>query len=195
MAVGWRVSRRLPAATEDCYRCVNRSQDAFDAESSATIADRADIFRADSGTSHTAFAATEQSRDLPYGRVGRKKTDQQGNRQVTLVFAARTPTVRDEAIVFLIEAQWVLNPADSNIASHLSLPHRESVGIRNVLRPTRADGIALLYEWPLALIVLIVADLGVDRLDRNGIIISRTVTRVLTWRVMRPLVTRSPVGR
>lgn len=36
-----------------------------------------------------------------------------------------------------LESQWIVDPTDSNIAPHLSLPHAESVGGRNILRPSR----------------------------------------------------------
>jgi hypothetical protein len=95
------------------------------------------------------------------------------------MFAVGASAVSDEPVMFCIEPQWVLNPPDSNIAPHLSLPHRCSVGSRNVFRPTRPEAVVLLYGSQLARIV---CDPGVGRLDQPHIIIFRH------WRLHRPTV-------
>jgi hypothetical protein len=157
---------------------------------SASVTDGANILSPDPGASHRALAATEETGDFPESRIRGKKPNQQRNGKVALVFAVGAPAVRDESVVFLIEPDGVLNPTDSNIASHLSLPHCESVGSRNVLRPTRSVRATVLYEWKLALIV---RDLGLGKLDQCRIIIFRTLEarRISNLPITRAL--RSPV--
>ena len=100
------------------------------------------------------------------------------------MFAIGAPAVRHEPVMSLIEPERVLNPSDSNIAPHLSLPHRCNVGSQNVFRPTRSGVTTPLYGLQL---VLIVCDLGADRLDQLRIIIFRTATApIARWPTPHP---------
>lgn len=74
----------------------------------------------------------------------------------------------DEAVMLFVEAQRVPDPTDSNITPHLSLPHGERLGRRNVARPSRPRLVELLYERCLSVIVRYRA---LERLDQRRIII------------------------
>jgi len=66
------------------------------------------------------------------------------------VLAVRATAVRNEPVVLLIEPQRILDPTDPDIASHLSLPHGEILGVRNALCPSRWLTAEMLYESDLA---------------------------------------------
>ena len=93
-----------------------------------------------------ALATAQQRGELADRGVGREESDEQRDREVASLLTGRAPAVRDEAVVLFIEPQRVLGPTDSNITPHLSLPHGESLGGRNIRRPSRPQTEALLYE-------------------------------------------------
>ena len=79
------------------------------------------------------------------------------------MFAVRAAAVRDESVLPLIEAQRILDPTDTDIASHLSLPHGESLEAGNALCPSRMSIAEMLYERHLSAVVQKMAAYRFDR--------------------------------
>jgi len=69
------------------------------------------------------------------------------------MFAVRAAAARDEPVMPFIEAQRILDPTDTNIAPHLSLPHGESLEARNALCPSRMSIAEMLYDRDLPAVV------------------------------------------